>query len=137
MKSEPETNIDSICHLGHKQYTVKNYDSALRLFYSAWLKIPKPQHQQADAAKVLTRIGDTYYRMGKYNPAIEALRSALACPHTDERPLAMLRLGQSLLNNGHDAQARTYLHKAYRLTGEPAFANENPKYRRAIADLVI
>ena len=137
MNIDSRKTIENLCDKGNSCYAEERFDSALRLFYQAWLKVPKPQHEQMAATKVLTHIGDTYYRMGKYEPAIEALRSALACPETDDHRLALLRLGQSLLNMGQELQARIYLHKAYRLTCKARFAKENPKYRQAIADLVI
>ena len=84
----------------------------------------------------MAAIGDTYYRMGKYELAIEALRSALACKQTSVRSLVEMRLGQTLLNTGHDLQAVTYLQRAYRLGGDAVFATENPKYKEAISEFL-
>jgi tetratricopeptide (TPR) repeat protein len=137
MSSDITTRIQAICAKGYQDYTQRHYDAALRLFYQAWLQLPKPQADQSLAATVLSAIGDTYYRLGKYDLAIEALRSALACQETPERSLILLRLGQSLLNSGHDLQAKTYLYRAYRMRGNDAFEGEHDRYKEAIADLMI
>lgn len=136
MSSDITATIQAICTKGYQHYAESDYSAALRLFYQAWLKLPKPQTQEPAAELVLSAIGDTYYRMGKYELAIEALRSALACQQTEARPLVEMRLGQTLLNTGHELQAVTYLQRAYRLGGDAVFANENPKYKEAISDLL-
>ncbi|MGH1441654.1 MAG: tetratricopeptide repeat protein [Cellvibrionaceae bacterium] len=136
MSSNTTTTIQAICAKGYQHYSKGDYDDALRLFYQAWVKLPKPQTQEANAETVLAAIGDTYYRMKKYELAIEALRSALACEQTEARSLVEMRLGQTLLNTGHDLQAITYLQRAYRLGGHAVFENEDPKYKEAISDFL-
>ena len=137
MSSDLISTIKTMCAKGYQHYSEGDYDVALRLFYQAWLKVPSPQNESPAAATILSGIGDTYYRMGKYDPAVEALRSALDCPETEEQHFVLLRLGQSLLNSGHELQAKIYLHRAYRLGGDKTFKNEDPKYRQAIDDIVI
>ncbi len=134
--SDLSTTIQAICVKGYQHYAKQDYDSALRLFYQAWVKLPKPQTREPDAETVLAAIGDTYYRMGKYELAIEALRSALACEQTSARSMVEMRLGQALLNTGHELQAITYLQRAYRLGGNDVFKDENPKYREAISEFL-
>jgi tetratricopeptide (TPR) repeat protein len=137
MDTDLTPSLKSLCTSGYEHYAEKDFNSALRLFYQAWLKLPKPQKEHPEAATILSAIGDTYFRLGKFNPAIEALRSALACPQTEEQCLILLRLGQSLLDNDQELQAKIYLHKAYKLFGDAAFEGEDPKYRESINDLVI
>ncbi len=136
MSSTISATIQAISAKGYQQYSQKDYPAALRLFYQAWLQLPKPQSDHADAEIILASIGDTYYQMGKYETAIEALRSALACQESDKRSFVLLRLGQSLLDSNQELQAKTYLHRAYRLLGEELFNNELPKYKKAISDLI-
>lgn len=128
-------NIQKLYEKAYADYQSEDYSSALRLFYKAWLRLKKPYRKQPQAATILSGIGDTYYRMGKFNLAIKALRSALDCEETDQRGLILLRLGQSLYNVGEDLPAKVYLQRAFRLS-ETQFANENPRYRNAIADMV-
>ncbi len=136
MSSTISTTIQAICAKGYQEYSQKNYPAALRLFYQAWLQLPKPQSEHADAEIILSSIGDTYYQMGKYETAIEALRSALSCQESDKRAFVLLRLGQALLDSNHEPQAKTYLHRAYRLHGSELFDDELPKYKKAISDLI-
>jgi tetratricopeptide (TPR) repeat protein len=137
MNADITPTIQAICNTGYSHYVEKNYSSALRSFYQAWLKVPKPQKDFPLAATILSAIGDTYFRLEKYDPAIEALRSALACPQTQEHSLILMRLGQSLLDNNQELQAKIYLHKAFKLYGESPFVGEDPKYRDTIIDLII
>lgn len=117
-------------------YSEESYDQALRMFYHAWLQIPKPQVEHPQAATVLSGIGDCYYKMRKYKLAIEALRSALTCTRTDEQSLILLRMGQSLFNSGQKDQAVTYLKRAHSLDPQ-CFMGEHTKYLNAIKDLII
>lgn len=128
--------IASICNKGKTLYKEGNYDAALRLFYEAWLKLPKPQMKQEDSELILSYIGDTYYRLKKYTPAIEALRSALACQKTSQHALVLLRLGQALLDTQQEIQSKAYLQKAYRLGGKALFKNERSIYLNSIAALI-
>jgi len=128
--------ITSICNKGKTLYEEGNYDAALRLFYEAWLKLPKPQMEQEDSEFILSYIGDTYYRLKKYTPAIEALRSALACQKTSQHAQVLLRLGQVLLDTQQEIQSKAYLQKAYRLGGKALFKNEKSTYLNSIAALI-
>ncbi len=124
--------IGGICSEGEALYNEGDYDASLRLFYEAWLKLAKPQMEQEDSEIILSYIGDTYYRLKKYTPAIEALRSALACKETYRHPQVLLRLGQALFDTQQDIQSKTYLQKAYRLGGKALFKDEKSIYLKSI-----
>jgi tetratricopeptide (TPR) repeat protein len=125
-----------ICEAAELLYDSQQYDAALRLFYEAWLTLSKPQMQQASSEIILFFIGDTYYQLAKYEPSIEALRSALACQQTDRRPQVLLRLGQALFDCDEVPQATLYLHKAYCLGGQILFKAEANKYLDCIKELI-
>lgn len=129
-------NIQRICEQASTLYEQKEYDAALRLYYKAWLTLPKPQMEQENSEIILSLIGDTYYQLTKYEPAIEAFRSALACQQTERRVFVLLRLGQALLNIQQELQAKTYLQKAYRLGGKKIFETESDIYLKAIKGLI-
>lgn len=129
--------VQNLLQEGYALYQQRDYTQALRLFYQAWVKLPKPQSQYEKAGEVLTAIGDSYFRLGRYEPAIEALRSALHCPQTQNDPQVLLRLGQCLLDSGQELQARTYLQRTYRLSGTDYFNNEDEKYLNIISDFII
>ncbi|MFT5118647.1 MAG: tetratricopeptide (TPR) repeat protein [Kiritimatiellia bacterium] len=128
------------------RYQQHDYAGALRLFYQAWVKLPKPkdkqsrdeqpQNEQLLAGEILTAIGSTYFQLQRYEPAIEALRSAMEQAAMSSNPLTLLRLGQCLLDSGQEAQGRTYLQRAYRLGGANIFTREDDRYMSAITDLV-
>ncbi|MDQ2078021.1 tol-pal system YbgF family protein [Marinimicrobium sp. ABcell2] len=129
-------NIRQQCARGYQLYDAGDFQGALRLFYQAWLTLPKPQTDWAEAGWVLTAIGDTYFRLERYRPGCEALSSALCCPNMDQAPFAYLRLGQCLWELGGEEEARTALHEAYKLAQLDIFKGEDDKYQLAISDLM-
>ena len=129
-------HIKSLCAEGYRHYDTQDYKGALRIFYQAWLELPKPQTDWVEAGWVLTAIGDTYFRLNQFTQACEALNSALHCPQTRGNPFIHLRLGQSLLEQGDIAAARRELHRAYNAGGKAVFEREAQKYLTAINDVV-
>lgn len=137
----PETNgltrqVRRLCADGYRLYDSAEYRLALRSFYQAWLIIPKPQTEHAEAGWVLTAIGDSYFRLKQFEQGAESLQSALCCPTAEQSPFVQLRLGQCLWELGRHAEARKYLFHAYQGQGGSLFTAEPPQYRKAIADLL-
>lgn len=137
----PETNglsrqVRRLCADGYRLYDSAEYRLALRSFYQAWLIIPKPQTQYAEAGWVLTAIGDSYFRLGQFEQGAESLQSALCCPAAEQSPFVQLRLGQCLWELGRHAEARKCLFHAYQRGGDSLFDVEPPRYRKAIEDLL-
>lgn len=124
------------CANGYQHYDAGDYKAALRLFYQAWLLLPKPQTDLKEAGWVLTAIGDAYFRSGQYQPGREALQSALCCPTMDQAAFIHLRLGQCLWELHLSDSARTSLMRAYQLAQMDIFAAEDRKYYFAIANLL-
>jgi len=129
--------VEDLYLRGQGHCSQHRYPTALRLFYQAWVQLPKPQTDFKIAGKILTAIGDAYFKMKKYKQALEALRSSLHCPSIgNNKSLTYLRLGQCLLEVGQISQARVYLLKAHNSQDNRLFSAEDPKYRLAIDDLV-
>ncbi|ODS24216.1 hypothetical protein AB835_04890 [Candidatus Endobugula sertula] len=129
-------SISQLFVQGKTYYDQEDYQSALRAFYKVWIQLPKPENHQQNAGQILTFIGSTYFKLQRYQPAIEALRRALACKDNSCKLLTLLRLGQCLLEEGQEYQGRTYLQRAYRIGGAQVFDQEDSKYKKAIIDLV-
>lgn len=125
--------IRRLCATGYVRYDAGDYKAALRLFYQAWLQLPKPQMQTEAAGWVLTAIGDAYFRSAQYQLAKEALHSALHCPNMHKAPFIYLRLGQCQWELELYDNARRALLDAYHLAGTAIFADEDRKYYFAIA----
>ncbi len=119
------------CAEGYALYDAGAYENALRLFYQAWLTIPKPQTDWMEAGWVLTAIGDCYFRLGRFQPGRESLESALCCPQAADAPFIHLRLGQCLWELGETDRARHRLNHAHRLGGDKLFEKEAEHYRLA------
>lgn len=128
--------IKSQCADAYANYDNGDFKKALRQFYQAWLLLPKPQVNYAEAGWVLTGIGDTYFRLQQYQPACEALRSAQHCDSVKDNPFVELRLGQCLCEMEGLPSGRHHLHRAWRLGGQKLFDTEDPRYLDAIKDLL-
>lgn len=124
------------CADGYALYDAEAYKDALRLFYQAWLLLPKPQTDYDAAGWILTAIGDTYFRLGQYEQGREALSSALHCPGADKSAFIHLRLGQCLWELGQMEQAQAALLQAHTTAPADLFDTEDEKYACAIATAV-
>jgi len=137
MNNSPLTQqVRQLCADGYRLYDSGDYRLALRAFYQAWLLIPKPQTDYTEAGWVLTAIGDSYFRLGQYATSSESLQSALYCPEADKSAFLQWRLGQCLWHLQRPSEARKLLFRAYKMTGESIFENEDLCYRQVIADLL-
>ncbi|MGH1470055.1 MAG: tetratricopeptide repeat protein [Cellvibrionaceae bacterium] len=132
LDAKTQENIKKLCFEGYQSYDRGEYSAALRTFYQAWILLPRPQTDFAEAGWVLAAIGDTYFKAGQYKQAIEALNSALACPRAENSPFIHLRIGQSLYESGDRSGAKAYLAKAVELGGNDALRNEDYKYKIAL-----
>jgi tetratricopeptide (TPR) repeat protein len=128
LKNQFSEQIKQLCQQGYDAYDEHNWDEALRYFYKAWNLLPKPQTDWKESGWILTALGDTYFRAGRYRPAKEALNSALHCQGINYNPFVLLRLGQALLEQGDAVRAHETLAFAYKKGGRSLFKNEAPKY---------
>ncbi len=129
LDAKTQENIKNLCYEGYQSYDRGDYSSALRTFYQAWILLPRPQRDFAESGWVLTAIGDTYFRAGQFEQAIEALNSALACPRAEKSPFIHVRLGQSHYELGDKQRAKEMLEKAVNLGGNNALREEDYKYK--------
>ncbi|MBB6521981.1 tetratricopeptide repeat protein [Pseudoteredinibacter isoporae] len=119
--------IEELCDRGYQLYDEQSYEAALRVFYQAWLKLPKPQAQYQQAAWVLTAIGDSYYKLSNYSQSIEALNSALHCPG-GQLAFIHTRLAQAYYESGDKNSSAEHFQKAEEM--DPKQTQKlAPKYR--------
>lgn len=108
--------LEQLCERGYQEYENNRYASATRLFYQAWILLPKPQSVYWHAPLVLTAIGDSYFKQGNYQQAIEALLSALHCPSVEQdasnHGFIHTRLGQCQFQLRQEKDALNHFSKA-------------------------
>jgi len=127
LSSDQKQAIQTLCAQGYELYDQQHFEQALREFYQAWLKLPKPQAQYPEAGWTLAAIGDTYYKLGNYAQAIEALNSSLFCPQ-GERAFTHVRLGQCYYEIDDKTPAAQHFTNAEEL--DPVQLKKlSPKYR--------
>ena len=124
--------VREICAKGYKLFDAGDLPQAIRQFYSAWTKLPKPQTQWQEAGWVLTALGDAYFAKGDYKNGKEALLSALHCPEAKGNPIIHLRLGQCLYELGELPAAAEQFSLVHDQAGDNLFASEDPKYRAMV-----
>lgn len=127
LSAESAQQIEELCNQGYQLYDQQSYEAALRVFYQAWLILPKPQSQYQQAAWVLTAIGDSYYKIGNFKQSIEALNSALHCPG-GQLAFIHTRLAQAYYETADKNSAAKHFQKAEEL--DPKQTQKlAPKYR--------
>ena len=126
-----EAKVRALCASGYREYDARRYPEALRLFYQAWLELPKPQSSWPESTWVLSSIGDCYFRLQQFEQGCESLTSALHCPAGQKSPFIHLRLGQCLHELKQPFLACKQLRKAYDTGGSGIFNDQDQKYRRA------
>ena len=136
LESQSTDKIKQLCQQGYALYDQADFAGAIRLFYQAWILLPKPQTDFAEAGWILSALGDGYYRNSQLPQALEALTSALFCPGMKNNPFILLRQGQCHFAMDDLASARALLFKAYRAGGDKLFQRAEAKHIDAIADLI-
>ena len=129
--SPNESKVRTLCASGYQEYDAQRYPEALRLFYQAWLELPKPQSSWPESTWVLSSIGDCYFRLQQFEQGCESLTSALHCPDGQQSPFIHLRLGQCQHELKQPLLACKHLRKAYDIAGSNIFNGLDQKYHRA------
>ena len=120
--------VREICQQGYQLFDQGDLSGAIRLFYSAWTRLPKPQTQWQEAGWVLTALGDGYFAKGDYESGRHALLSALHCPRAEGNPFIHLRLGQCYFELGDREAARQQFDRVRDNGGAELFDREPSQY---------
>ena len=129
-----QRSVRDLCREGYASYDAGDYRQAIRHFFAAWTRLPKPQTQWEEAGWVLTALGDAYFAKGSYEQAREAMESALHCPGTAGNPFIYLRLSQALYELGQREQAREAARQAPADKLAELMAVEPPQYQWLIEE---
>lgn len=124
----PTKRIRQLCKDGYEAYDQQNFKAAIRHFFQAWTLIPKPQQQYPEAGWVLTGLGDSYFRKGDHELAIEALQSATHCAEASHNPFIQLRLGQAYFESNDLNKAQSHLQQCHEHGGLELLEKEDPKF---------
>ncbi|HEX8467886.1 MAG TPA: hypothetical protein VF620_08785 [Allosphingosinicella sp.] len=140
--SDPEVRMDSATHeriaalYGEGEKLVQDglIGSALEKYGEAWSLILEPKQGWKISTPLISAIADCWFLAGKHDEVLRALEFGMNCPDAVGNPFLHLRLGQALLEQGHEDRAADELMRAYEAHGEKIFAQENPKYLAFLAD---
>lgn len=101
---------------------------ALARFEAAWAALPDPKEDQDPAVRVLAAVADCRFFLGDWEGCRDAIQDAFECGADVASPFLRLRLGQSLLELGDEAEAANWLVLPYLGEGDALFDGEDPKY---------
>lgn len=122
--------IQSLCSAGDQLADDGRYEEAIEQYNKAWILIPEPKNDWEASTWVLAAIADACFLSGFKGSARDALDYAMTCPGGLGNPFLHLRLGQVLLDQGHDDQAADELMRAYMGAGAEIFESEDGRYLR-------
>jgi tetratricopeptide (TPR) repeat protein len=119
--------IVELCSEGDQLAKQRELAAALLKYREALALIPRPVEEHDAALRVLTRLGDTCFQLGRYSEGKFALQGAMRSSGMGD-PFIHLRLGQCELELGNPERAADELARAYKAGGEALFAGDDPKY---------
>lgn len=133
LEVELHRQVTILSEKGNALVDAGRLDEALEAFISALELLPEPVTKWEAATWLLTALGDTLFFKGDYENAKQALQDAMHCPGAIGNPFIHLRLGQVQLELGNERRAADELTRALMGGGDEIFENQDPKYRRWLA----
>lgn len=128
LKEETYNLILELSEIGNALADQDDFTGARAKFEEALALLPEPHMDWEAALWLYASIGDMAFLSARYDDAAEAMGAALQCEDGASNPFVQLRLGQSMLELGHQPQAEEHLLRAYMLEGKEIFDAEDPKY---------
>lgn len=128
--SEPadlDAQIERLGAAGSDAIEEDDWRGAVESWIEALTIIPAPRSDWSASTWLYTSIGDAYYEGDQLDEALTAFNEALKCPDASGSPFLWLRLGQTLVDLGHEEPGTRALLAAYMLEGEDIF-EEDQKY---------
>lgn len=114
--------------MGEQLAQQRELESALLKYREAFALIPRPVEEHDASVRVLTALGDTCFRMGRFSEGKHALQGAVRSSGGLGAPFVHLRLGQCELELGNRERAAEELALACKRGGEALFEGNDPKY---------
>lgn len=109
---------------------------AIKFFFKAFELVPNPKTDWEASTWILAAIGDTYFDLEEFELANKYLKHTEIYPNGVESDFILLKIGQSYFELGNIEKAKEYLLRAYLISGEKIFDEEDSKYFNLIRDLI-
>ncbi|MDO5679526.1 MAG: hypothetical protein Q4G54_04290, partial [Pelistega sp.] len=116
----------------------QDYTSAAQAFAEGLMLLPEPKTKWEAYTWLKAGTCDAYFFLNDFQKAQEEAFDAMNGPEGAYNPFILMRLGQCFyeLNGSDNEKAIDYLMKSYLLEGEEMFADEDPKYLKAIVPFI-
>ena len=121
--------IERLSAEGNDFAELGRFKQALVCYEEAWAQLPEPKTSWNAGLWLLASMGDMQFKLGRFPDARANLMDAVK--YFDEargNPFVQLRLGQTMLELGEEAEAANWLAGAYLSEGLSLFQDDDPKY---------
>lgn len=122
------SRILAFSNQGEKYFDQRQFDKAIAEYEQALSLIPMPQSDWEASTWINTALGDSYFLMKKYEPALNYFYDAYKGPNANDNPFINMRIGQCLFELNNLEKSEDYLLKAFMLDGEKVFRADSNKY---------
>ncbi|MEZ6134462.1 MAG: tetratricopeptide repeat protein [Pirellulaceae bacterium] len=122
------SRLKAICENADRLVEESELSEALALYREAWALIPENWTEWEASTWILSSVGEVYFRMGKFEEALERYSRAVQCPNGIGNPYIHLRLGQLHFELGNLKKAADEFARAFMGAGDEIFQKEDPKY---------
>jgi len=129
--------VVNLSERGDHEAEAERFDRALDLYRQAYALLPEPAEQWTAATWLLGAIGDAQFFSGDLTQAAETFRKSLNSADGLGNAFLHLRMGQCLFELGETSEAMDQLTRAYMAGGRDIFADQNPKYFRALEAILL
>lgn len=117
--------LEELCDQGNEAMDEGEFKEAVAFFEQALAVLPQPAEEWEPWGWLQAALGDAYYSMKDYAPALGYFQKAYTFAGPEEvNPFVLLRLGQCCRHLGDEKNAAEYMLRAYMLEGEDIFENE-------------
>jgi len=128
LSDEVYAKIQELCARGDQHAGARDFEDALKFYWSAWDLVPQPKTNWDAATWILGAIGDANFLGRDYEAGRDNLTNAMTCPGGLGNPFLHLRLGQCQFELGQLDRAADELMRAYMAAGADIFQDQDPKY---------
>jgi len=126
----PDETYDTITDLSERGNTLLeagDIEGAITAWEDALAVVPSPTTEWEAALWLHASLGEAYRMSGRLDIARDHLFDALNCPDGHMNPFVLLRLGETLVDQGQPDLGVDHLLRAYMLEEEDIFEEDDDK----------
>jgi tetratricopeptide (TPR) repeat protein len=119
--------ITDLSEQGNTLLDAGDINGAIAAWEEALATVPSPNTEWESALWLHASLGEAHRMAGRFDIAQGHLLDALNCPDGHMNPFVLLRLGETLVDQGQPDPGTEYLLRAYMLEGDEIFEEDDDK----------